>query len=91
MVGTNKLDEKKVQIIRDLLNTGEFSHKQIGDLFNVSRSTITSINTNRRWNEELRSFVMKEGKVYREMLNKQDHVTINRILIELSNGERFEL
>jgi len=91
MVGSSKLNEEKVEVIKQLLELGDHTHQQIGDMFDVDRSTITAINTGKRWNPEIRSFVMKNDKIYREMLNKQDHVTINRVIIELSNGQRFEL
>lgn len=91
MVGATKLTEEKVEVIRQLLELGEHTHSQIASMFNVDRSTITSINTGRRWNPEIRSFIMKNDKIYREMLDKQSHVSINRVIIELSNGQRFEL
>ena len=91
MVGASRLNEEKVEVIKQLLEMGEHTHQQIADMFNVNRTTITNINTGRRWNPEIRSFVMKNDKIYREMLDKKDHVTINRVIIELSNGQRFEL
>jgi len=91
MVGASKLTEKKVELIKELLQMGEHTHQQIADMFQVNRTTITNINTGRRWNPEVRSFVMKNDKIYREMLNKESHVTINRVIVELSNGQRFEL
>jgi len=91
MVGASKLTEKKVELIKELLEMGEHTHQQIADMFSVNRTTITNINTGRRWNPEVRSFVMKNDKIYREMLTKESHVTINRVIVELSNGQRFEL
>ena len=47
--GASKLNEEKVELIKQLLNTGDFTHQQIGDLFGVSREHITHINTGYRW------------------------------------------
>ena len=60
MIGASKLDKDKVDVIKKLLQEGDYTHKQIGDLFGVSREMISLINTGKRWNFNERSFVMKE-------------------------------
>ena len=62
MIGASKLNEDKVQIIKDLLCMGEHTHQEIGDLFNVSREMVTAINNGRRWNPDNWSFDMREEK-----------------------------
>lgn len=59
-IGASKLNPRKAEIIKDLLELKEFSHQQIADLFGVSRVLITAINNGRRWNLENHSFEMKE-------------------------------
>lgn len=61
MIGAYKLNEDDVKIIRDLLDLGK-THQSIGDMFNVSRELITKISNGQRWNDEQRSFTMKENK-----------------------------
>ena len=90
-VGASKLNEQKVEIIRQLLEGGDHTHQQIADLYNVCRSTITKINLGERWNPEVKSFIMKSDKVYREFSSNHKPISINRITIELSNGQRFDL
>jgi len=60
MIGAHKLNIEKVRIIKDLLEIGEYTHQQIADLFGVSRTLITHINTNKRWDFNNHSFIMKE-------------------------------
>ena len=90
-IGASKLTESKVEIIRQLLESGDHTHQQIADLYNVCRSTITKINLGERWNPEVKSFIMKSDKVYREFSSNHKPISINRITIELSNGQRFDL
>lgn len=59
-IGASKLNPRKAEIIKDLLQLKEFSHQQIADLFGVSRVLITAINNGRRWNIPEHSFEMKE-------------------------------
>lgn len=66
MIGAYKLTEEKVSIIKDLINTGEFTHQQIADIFNVSRPHINKIANGKRWNEDNRSFKMKTANDFRE-------------------------
>jgi len=47
--GATKLNEEKVEMIKQLLNTGDFTHQQIADLYGVSRELITHINRGYRW------------------------------------------
>ena len=44
---SNKLSNKDVYEIRDLLNV--MTHKRIADFYGVKRQTITNISTNHRW------------------------------------------
>jgi len=60
-VGASKLNEEKAEIIKNLLKMGDHTHQQIADLFGVSREMITSINNGRRWNDDIKSFVMKSN------------------------------
>ncbi len=90
-IGASKLDEKKVEVIKQLLENGDHTHQQIADLYGVGRTTITKINLGQRWNPEVKSFIMKSDKLYREFSSNHKPVAINRITIELSNGQRFDL
>ena len=90
-IGASKLDEEKVEIIKSMLETGDYTHQQISEFFGVCRSTITKINLGERWNPEVKSFIMKSDKVYREFSSNHKPISINRITIELSNGQRFDL
>jgi len=58
-IGASKLNEEKVEIIKDLLKLGNNTHQQIADLFGVSRILITHINNGRRWNEDIREYQLK--------------------------------
>jgi DNA-binding XRE family transcriptional regulator len=44
-----KLNEKQVRIIKWLLEDKYLTHKEIAQIFNVSRHTITKINNNKLW------------------------------------------
>ena len=90
-IGASKLDEKKVEIIKSMLDTGDYTHREIAEFFNVGRTTITKINLGQRWNPEVKSFIMKSDKLYRDFSSNHKPVVINRITIELSNGQRFDL
>lgn len=48
---TAKLTQAKVDRIRDLHDNGNYSHQELADMFEVSRSAITSIISRRYWNE----------------------------------------
>ena len=90
-IGASKLNEEKVDIIKKLLNEGNHTHKEIADFFGVGRTTVTKINLGQRWNPEVKSFIMKSDKLYREFTSNHKPIAINRITIELSNGQRFDL
>jgi predicted XRE-type DNA-binding protein len=47
--GRVKLKREEVIKIRELLTEGELSQRRIGELFNVSKGAISSINTNLNW------------------------------------------
>ena len=59
MIGAWKINEDDVKVIKDLLQLGK-THQSIADMFGVSREHITKINQGHRWNDENRSFEMKE-------------------------------
>ena len=44
-----KLTESDVMYIKALLDSGDFTHKEIAKRYNVSRTCITSINNNKTW------------------------------------------
>lgn len=44
-----KLTEEEVKEIKKLLKTGDYTQKQIGDMFNVRNTTINAINTGTTW------------------------------------------
>ena len=95
-IGAWKLNEEKVVIIKDLLNTGDYTHQQIADLFGVSREHITKINQGQRWNDEIKSFRMKTGNDFREFTPKNNNVRrtemeIQSIIIKLKDGTELEL
>ncbi len=90
-IGASKLNEDKVEIIKKMLDTGDYTHKEISEFFGVGRTTITKINLGQRWNPEVKSFIMKSDKLYRDFSSNHKPVVINRITIELSNGQRFDL
>ena len=90
-IGASKLSDEQVVALRKLLEIGEWTHSQIADMFSVSRPMITKINIGSRWNPEVKSYIMKSDKVYREFTSNHKPISINRITIELSNGQRFDL
>lgn len=95
-IGAWKLNEEKVVIIKDLLNTGDYTHQQIADLFGVSREHITKINQGQRWNDDIKSFRMKTGNDFREFTPKNNNVRrtemeIQSIIIKLKDGTELEL
>lgn len=85
MIGASKLDENKVEIIRDLLVMG-VTHQQIADMFGVSREHITAISNGRRWNDETKSFRMKSSNDFRDFTDKPqgntDTETALKLLVE---------
>lgn len=76
MVGASKLNEKQVEEIKNHLKEGKLLHKEIAELYKVSRTHITLIKNGKRWNPQERSFVSKkeiQGFVpeFNEYLNKK--------------------
>ena len=68
MIGTHKLTEDRVDVIKLLLSNGEHTQAEIAELCNniwgikVSRVLINHIKTGRRWNDDIRSFEMRDGR-----------------------------
>jgi len=98
--GASKLTEEKAEIIKKLLNTGDYTHKQIADFFNVSRVMITLINTGYRWNEDRRKYVLKSiveppttNDCYNDDINPygDKDKSIKSIKITYKNGTEMEL
>jgi len=48
-MGRQKLSETKVEVIKYLLTTNKHLHKEIAQLFGVSRCQITRIKSGKRW------------------------------------------
>lgn len=93
-IGASKLNEEKVVIIKDLLNTGDFTHQQIADFFEVSRELITHIKNGRRWNEETKSFRMKTSNDFRQFTEPKytrDKLKVKNITITLEDGRELDL
>ena len=92
-IGASKLNEEKVGIIRDLLNAGDFTHQQIADLFEVSREMITHIKNGRRWNDDIKSFVMKSNDLrdFGDPLMNSNNNGIESITITYKDGREMVL
>jgi hypothetical protein len=75
-IGASKLDEQKVDIIKQLLHDGHHTHQEIANMFNVSRTMISHINVGNRWNDEIKTYVKKENQP----------VTIKSIITVYSDG-----
>lgn len=93
-IGAWKLNEEKVGIIKDLLNTGDFTHQQIADLFGVSREHITKINQGQRWNDDNKSFRMKTSNDYRQFTDTpqtRNKLKVRSITITLEDGRELDL
>jgi predicted XRE-type DNA-binding protein len=45
-----KLDKHDVELIKDLIQNTDLYHREIAELFGVSRGHITKIKNNKRWN-----------------------------------------
>ena len=91
--GAWKLDEQKVVIIKDLLNTGEYTHQQIADFFSVSREHIWKIANNQRWVEVDKSYQPKRSNDYREFTpkNRTEKLKVKQITITLQDGTELDL
>lgn len=46
-----KLNSQQVLVIKHLLKIGKLTHKEIAKIFNVGRSTISEINSGRKWKD----------------------------------------
>lgn len=72
MIGAYKLTEERAEVIKALLKGGEHTHQQIADLaqdlwgISISRELVTSINKGRRWNDDIRSFEMRDGEMVKK-------------------------
>lgn len=90
--GAWKLDEQKVVIIKDLLNTGEYTHQQIADFFSVSREHIWKIANNQRWVEVEKSYQPKRSNDFRQFTpkNRMEKQKISKITITLTDGTELE-
>ena len=64
MIGAHKLTQEMVLEIKELFLTTKYSDGKIGKMYGVSREHINKIRNGRRWNDETRSFIMKEGVVF---------------------------
>jgi len=60
MIGAHKLNEIDVAVIKYLFERTDANDTTIGNLFGVSRPHIWKIRNGERWNEETKSFFMKE-------------------------------
>jgi len=90
--GAWKLDEQKVVIIKDLLNTGEYTHQQIADFFSVSREHIWKIANNQRWVEVEKSYQPKRSNDFRQFTpkNRMEKLKVKSITITLTDGTELE-
>jgi hypothetical protein len=93
--GSWKLDEAKVQIIKDLLTTGDYNHQQIGDFFGVSREHIWKIANNQRWVEVDETYRPKRSNDFRQFTepnrNTRDKLKVKNITITLEDGRELDL
>lgn len=60
MIGAYKLNEQQVQEIKRLFATTMLCDADIAEMYEVSRELINLIRNGKRWNDETRSFTMKE-------------------------------
>ncbi len=60
MIGASKLTEQQVQEIKRLFATTMLCDGDIAEMYNVSREMINLIRNGKRWNDEERSFTMKD-------------------------------
>ena len=95
-IGASKLNEEKASLIKVMLETGYFTHQQIGDIFGCSRELITAIKNGHRWNDEIKSYIMKTGNDFREFTNvpretPYEDKSIKNITIYYNDGRKVEL
>jgi hypothetical protein len=60
VIGASKLTEQQVQEIKRLFATTMLCDGDIAEMYGVSREFINLIRNGKRWNDEERSFVMKD-------------------------------
>ena len=60
MIGAHKLQEQQVQEIKRLFATTMLCDGDIAEMYGVSRTLIQMIRNGKRWNDEERSFSMKD-------------------------------
>ena len=60
MIGSSKLNEQKVMEIKRLFATTMLCDGDIAEMYGVSRTLIQMIRNGKRWNDEERSFSMKD-------------------------------
>tara|TARA_R110000822_G_scaffold88899_4_gene205677 strand:+ start:551 stop:841 length:291 start_codon:yes stop_codon:yes gene_type:complete len=94
-IGASVLNEEKVSLIRVMLESGYFTHQQIGDTFGCSRELITAIKNGHRWNDDIKSYIMKSSNSFREFndVPNKPHKdnSIKNITIHYNDGRKVEL
>jgi hypothetical protein len=60
MIGASKLNDQKVMEIKRLFATTMLCDGDIAEMYEVSRELINQIRSGKRWNDEKRSFTMKD-------------------------------
>ena len=60
MIGASKLNDQQVQEIKRLFATTMLCDGDIAEMYEVSRELINQIRSGKRWNDEKRSFTMKD-------------------------------
>ena len=89
-LGATKLTEGQVKIIKELLKEGDYTHKAISDMFGVSRSLISLINTDKRWNEPKKQYVKKSND-FRQFTEPNRNRTIDKVILRYTDGTELEL
>jgi len=89
MVGAHRLTQTDVDIIKDLLEQG-ITHQKISDVFEVSRAHITKIANGHRWNDDTRSFIMKD-RLDNQGIRSNDFRDFGEPQVELLNNEKDNL
>jgi len=51
-MGQVKLDQTDVELIKDLIENTDLYHREIAEMFGVTRGHITKIKNKKRWNYE---------------------------------------
>ena len=89
-IGAHRLTEEKAQIIKELVKIGDWTHGQIGEFFGVSRPMITLIANGQRWNDENKSFVMKNSNHYREFSSTYKPQKVKGVKLLLEDGRELD-